>query len=584
MAPSQKGRAGGEVVMKKILLIMAVFAVALVFSSCNFDDEAYTPKKEVPGYSKLVLNIGMQAPVTRAAYAADQSSLEGNINRLALGIFSAAGVKKQLEEVVSPSSSNMEFAYPDLEAGDIILVAINAPAGTFDAATSPEAFMQTCITIEEAMQGSTEDHTRVNVGNTPMFGRSTLSTVTGENAFQASVTVGHLLAKITLNSVSIDLIDATFKLTEVYLKNVPEKLDFYPVTADSYQFYDNYNDTFYQGEASTSGDADYKAYLGSGEVAAGMTINSSNKMYLYTMPNTDVIPTKLVLKGEYQPTGEVAENVTYEVYLNHNSASSVVPDGGTEKVVCPNCNYVVDITIKNHAIEYFETFEEGYSFGAGFGLVTGVDTNTDVSHTEHSGSTSDVGVETPGNEVNHNESDDRGSEAGVSVGVNGNSSSGSTETTGSTSDVNVTPGNDVDFNESDDRGSDAGVSVGVNGNSSSEGSATSGTTSDVGVTIGTTDNNNETDSYGSNEAASVTTESNTPYTQENNVGNIQEIGATPGNATANEETVTAGSNDGFDINTEQNNSNSSNSSSGDTNGVVTVGVNETDSFSEEYDF
>ena len=526
--------------MKKILLIMAVFAVALVFSSCNFDDEAYTPKKEVPGYSKLVLNIGMQAPVTRAAYAADQSSLEGNINRLALGIFSATGVKKQLEEVVSPSSSNMEFAYPDLEAGDIILVAINAPAGTFDAATSPEAFMQTCITIEEAMQGSTEDHTRVNVGNTPMFGRSTLSTVTGENAFQASVTVGHLLAKITLNSVSIDLTDATFKLTEVYLKNVPEKLDFYPVTADSYQFYDNYNDTFYQGEASTSGDADYKAYLGSGEVAAGMTINSSNKMYLYTMPNTDVIPTKLVLKGEYQPTGEVAENVTYEVYLNHNSASSVVPDGGTEKVVCPNCNYVVDITIKNHAIEYFETFEEGYSFGAGFGLVTGVDTNTDVSHTEHSGSTSDVGVETPGNEVNHN--------------------------------------------ESDDRGSDAGVSVGVNGNSSSEGSATSGTTSDVGVTIGTTDNNNETDSYGSNEAASVTTESNTPYTQENNVGNIQEIGATPGNATANEETVTAGSNDGFDINTEQNNSNSSNSSSGDTNGVVTVGVNETDSFSEEYEF
>ena len=211
-----------------------------------------------------------------------------------------------------------------------------------------------------------------------MFGTGTIAAGETSTAFTASVDVYHMVAKITLNSLKVNFSgtgtggykDATFTPTEVFMSNVPDVLDFYPVDANmtSYSKFATYTNLC-QGESSASGNL--KAYLGTGSdltsiptiknttlsgVTGGSTYNwgtvspsVTSILYLYTMPSSDVTASRLVIKGMFDPDGSgtsPAVPVYYPVNINYNSTDGSVADGGTVKQVYPNKNYIIDVTIQ----------------------------------------------------------------------------------------------------------------------------------------------------------------------------------------------------------------------------------------------
>ena len=217
-----------------------------------------------------------------------------------------------------------------------------------------------------------------------MFGTGTIAAGETSTAFTASVDVYHMVAKITLNSLKVNFSgtgtggykDATFTPTEVFMSNVPDVLDFYPVDANmtSYSKFATYTNLC-QGESSASGNL--KAYLGTGSdltsfstiknttlsgVNTGSTYNwgtvspsVTSILYLYTMPNaaTDT-PTRLVIKGTFDldGTGKATATVYYPVNINYNSTDGSAADGGNViKQVYPNKNYIIDVTIQGKGSE-----------------------------------------------------------------------------------------------------------------------------------------------------------------------------------------------------------------------------------------
>lgn len=148
------------------------------------------------------------------------------------------------------------------------------------------------------------------------------------------------------------------------MSNVPEKLDFYPAnTMSSYTYASS--STFYNGE---TGAASLKGYLGTtttlgfkpaNAILSGLTTGTTynwgtvdhNILYLYTMPNSATTPTRLVIKGDFDPDGDgagtaPAVQVYYPVNINYNSTDGSAADKGTPKQVYPNKNYIIDVTIQ----------------------------------------------------------------------------------------------------------------------------------------------------------------------------------------------------------------------------------------------
>ena len=254
--------------------------------------------------------------------------------------------------------SNQNFGSGALrfEANDNVLVAANLSETLLTAyadLTTKTDFQQKKLGIREALTGGTG---ALNSSKLPMFGTSTVTADT-ETEFSSNVTVNHLVAKVTLNSLSVNFTgtghaSATFKPLEVFLINVPDELTMeYDGT--------NYTPTglalanLYQGEADTwSGNAKrtFADYLGTGTVYE-QTLDDddtySKRYSLYTMPynftETSVTNasdnTRLVIKGEYRPSGGTAavDPMYYAVNLNN---------GTGDYKIKPNTHYKVTATIK----------------------------------------------------------------------------------------------------------------------------------------------------------------------------------------------------------------------------------------------
>jgi hypothetical protein len=362
--------------------ILAFFALATIamqglFTSCAGDENLSTEK---PSTGPQTLTLNLKPAGTRAAIYTDPTSLTPNpesaISIVTIGIFDqTADVNgnnpvKTIQEVTT-SSTSPSITTSQLASGDIVLVAVNAKAGTFTGAKNATEFKNRTLAIDDALGGGNPSATTVATGNLPMFGTST---ITGSSpTFSASVDVYHMVSKITLRSLSVNFSAtgaysaAKFTPTAVFLSNVPDKLDFYPAsTMSSYSTFATVG-TLQQGESGTS--SNLKAYLGTASpigftpvnatlsgVNTGSTYNwgtvspsVTNILYLYSMPSSAATSTRLVIRGDFDPDGTGANKVQvyYPVNINYNSSGSTIPDGGTvAKQVYPNKNYIIDVTIQ----------------------------------------------------------------------------------------------------------------------------------------------------------------------------------------------------------------------------------------------
>ena len=340
----------GSMAMTMALATMGLFA------SCSSDD---TLSQGGQGGVLTVSVTPSNSQGTRAAVnlsGGDVSNpTENTINNVVVGVFNGDGSVLKIEKQTpsQATSASVSLTTSNLQSGDKVLVAVNVPTEKFDGVTTMSAFKATTLSIGEAIYSKANDHKVANNNNIPMYGESNISLKDGSQDYTASVDVYHMLSKVTLKSLKVNLTGATFQPTEIFLANVPSKVSFGDASKATTYTYPADLGTFVSGE-QTGKATDYpylstEALTMDASTAGTATEYKDNLPIFYTMPNNKTAgeaggATFLVIKGTYKE-GENSETCYYPVYLNYNTTNNNKPDGGNVKEVHPNYNYVLNVVI-----------------------------------------------------------------------------------------------------------------------------------------------------------------------------------------------------------------------------------------------
>ncbi|MDD5821391.1 MAG: fimbrial protein [Prevotella sp.] len=359
------------------LLATAVLAVAGL-TACSGSPDIVTTVVP-PAAKESALTIALKPVDTRAAATGITTEGENTINRVAVGIFDSEGNVKMVQTFESDAISSGIVTLTTttaLATTDHVLVACNAPANVFTGAIANEdAFRAKTITTDQALYGASNHMTEnaVDFTNLPMFGHVEALTQSSDDGtkFTAAVSVYHLVAKITLESFTLDkqgaMADASFDPEGIFLAHVPNVLDFQNVTAvaatdskvaEASYFVNgtsvSYN-SYYHGDMTKKTDAsttDFlgKAYLGmDAATAEGSQTSSVDGLVAYTMPNSqtdDDKATFLVVKGKFHyKTGDAGTEVWYPLYINYSNTTGGKHVGEAKKVY-PNFNYKMTVKVQ----------------------------------------------------------------------------------------------------------------------------------------------------------------------------------------------------------------------------------------------
>ena len=388
---------------------LALAAAALWFTSCSSEDVTSGTNQGKMSSLTLTINTGKSmgsraTDWTTTDPGADKANTENKINRVAIGIFSHSGAVRTIVELTPGTTGTNSLSQTDAnnakativtsslvaDAGneDEVLVAINAPTGTFTGCQNKTAFMAKTETAAEALANydktSLPDPTTQVANNIPMFGSASLSG--SGSSFTANVTVIHMIAKVSLTELKVDFkagsayADAEFTPKAVFLINVPNSFQFNNaadtngdynnawLSSAGYEhgwgtFATNYDATTENSSAATIfAGSTFKQYLTTSELtgktlkgAAGGSDDTYDKnVYFYTMPNGQdaVKATKLVIAGQFKATG-VDKPVYYPLFLNatvnddRTGYNPAVGGGSDAKKVYPNKNYNCKVVIRN---------------------------------------------------------------------------------------------------------------------------------------------------------------------------------------------------------------------------------------------
>lgn len=384
------------------LLLCGVLITGL-FSSCASDENIDNGNKVNAGDKVLTLTLNTPKATTTSGAKTRATNMtqadittkgtENKINRLTIGIFSSDGNTVRTIQELSSGTTSPSFSTSgatttatlvtnSLKDGDKVLVAANAPTGTFNGCTTASSFQSKAIAIDVALTTPATDPadiTKEATDNLPMYGDATTNTdpsvsgngvivapVSPSTTYTAKVDVQHQLAKITLASLTVDFDpngpykSATFQPTSFFLLNVPQTLSFSNDASTG-------STDFLHGWAAADGTttptvSTFKKYLGTdifstsyGAMSGTKTINPNN--IFYTIPNSNTTNnTKLVIGGEFDADGSGSAasptTVYYPVNINWVYDKTKTPadvpaeSGSVAKQVYPNKNYKCLVTIK----------------------------------------------------------------------------------------------------------------------------------------------------------------------------------------------------------------------------------------------
>ena len=380
---------------------LALAAAALWFTSCSSEDVASGTNQGKMSSLTLTINTGKSMGSRATDWTtAGPTGDENQINRITVGIFSHDGTTlRTIVELTSGTGTDNTFKSEtngasttivtnSLQDGDLIKVAVNAPTGHFVGIKTANDFMNKSEEAKDALTNSTDLTKEACNNNVPMYGEGTLTPKTsGDNSvFKVSgdkVTVKHMLAKVSLESLSVDFkagsayANAEFTPVAAFLINVPDKMDFTTAVWNSsaallhgwsaYDTSDATNCTFSYAAGNTGGSGTYAQYLTTegltSATALSGTATSTAKAWFYTLPNNRVDDgaavtnnTKLVIAGKFtenkSATSPKTEMVYYSLPINATYKASShkyeKPTGGDGSVfqVCPNQNYKCSVVIR----------------------------------------------------------------------------------------------------------------------------------------------------------------------------------------------------------------------------------------------
>ena len=380
---------------------LALAAAALWFTSCSSEDVASGTNQGKMSSLTLTINTGKSMGSRATDWTTtDPAGNENDINRITVGIFSSDGtILRTIVELGSGDGTNNTFKSEtngattkivtnSLADGDLVKVAVNAPQGHFVGIKTADEFMHKSEEAKYALTNSTDLTKEACNNNVPMYGEGKLTPKTsGDNsAFKVSgdkVTVKHMLAKVSLESLGVDFkagsayANAEFTPVAAFLINVPDKMDFTTDVWNSgaallhgwsaYDTSDATNCTFNYATGNASGSGLYAQYLTTENLTSATplsgTATSTAKAWFYTLPNanvddgaTNTSNTKLVIAGKFienkSATSPTAEMVYYSLPINAtydtSSHNYVKPSAGAGSAfqVCPNQYYKCSVVIR----------------------------------------------------------------------------------------------------------------------------------------------------------------------------------------------------------------------------------------------
>ena len=347
--------------IEKLTKTLLAFAMMAGFAACSSDSD--TGSNTPQGDRYLTLSISTKSVMRTTMIDSDPGSAsEDAINSLTVGIFNDAGDAVKIEEFASSafdtSSGTIQVVITNqgLVDGNKVIAVANAPAGTFNGCTNITSFKAKTMSIDDALANSATE----KITNFPMVGNSTIAATTGNVNFTASVTLYHMVAKVSLAPITIDFSGNTLYPTATF---TPEELFLYSVPASQAYWYTPGTGAtdYYSGESSAT---TKKEYLGSGAT----TIDIAKSHYLYALPNSETgdKATKLVIKGTFKATPTSTGSTIYDpIYLDYVApatagaagtaaagdlpgyASELSLTARTPKVVYANDNYKINVTIKS---------------------------------------------------------------------------------------------------------------------------------------------------------------------------------------------------------------------------------------------
>ena len=362
-----------------------VMTAGLWMASCSASDDNLVSDKgaDVAKNEKVLtlrINTGATSFGSRTTDITTDpgANAENTINRLTIGIFDQNGTAVKCIKELTETGTTDKFTKntggavanivaSSLAVNDKVLVAVNAPSGTFQGVSTVAQFnakTEGTVAALTYTKAAESENTAEESNNIPMYGEGALAKANG-NDFSATVPVKHLLSKVTLESLSVDFEktgsykDATFTPTKIFLINEPDVLlfnnDGWETSAKAlFQGYDK-ADTQHgtYKECLTTGNLTGNAL--SGDKTSVTTCKFALKYFFYTMPNNEINTgsknTKLVIAGNFKSnTGGQEELVYYPVALNavyEEDGTIKVADKGTDLYkVYPNKNYKCSVVIK----------------------------------------------------------------------------------------------------------------------------------------------------------------------------------------------------------------------------------------------
>ena len=362
---------------------LALAAVALSFTSCSSEDVASGTNQGGKSLLTLSINTGNVNNTRANDWIGSTPTDEDKIQSMTVGIFDGDNVKTIVELTagsgdgtkLDQDGKKATIVTTSLKGTETVLVAVNAPAKTFQGVLTASGFKDKTVEADVALCGGTVGE-KQDVSKTPMFGSATLSKKDGTSTseFTATVNVYHMLSKVHLKALNVQFNengafkDASFTPTDIFMVNVPNNVKFNVTSNTDVSAWTN-TSTFLHGwskddltdaneNASASGMGTYKKYLTTGALTpkelAGTSASFGKEVYFYTLPNgkTDLSNrTKLVIAGTFKNnTSDTGTKVYYPVPINakfDNSGNvTAAGDGTTVYAVYPNRVYNCTVNIK----------------------------------------------------------------------------------------------------------------------------------------------------------------------------------------------------------------------------------------------
>ena len=360
---------------------LSLAAVALWFTSCSSEDVASGTNQGRKSLLTLSINTGNVNNTRANDWIGSTPTDEDKIQSMTVGIFDGDNVKTIVELTagsgegtkLDQDGKKATIVTTSLKGTETVLVAVNAPAKTFQGVLTASAFKDKTVSADVALCGGTVGD-KQDVSKTPMFGSATLSKKdeSSTSEFTATVNVYHMLSKVCLKALNVQFNengafkDASFTPTDIFMVNVPNDVKFNVTsntdasawTKTSTFLHGWGNDDYTVANVSAAGMGDYKKYLTTGTLTPtelkGTSGSFGKEVYFYTLPNgkTDLDNrTKLVIAGTFKNnTSDAGTKVYYPVPINakfDNSGNVTAAGEGTTKyAVYPNRVYNCTVNIK----------------------------------------------------------------------------------------------------------------------------------------------------------------------------------------------------------------------------------------------